>query len=213
MTDYVQDGYVASGYVATDVSIVFDATGSNPANLFTGELHSSITEPDIFPANGAFYAQGLVITGIPVATGVSVTLVPYVDYSFSPLFLSISDQTGLQAYSYILLTNFANWTSVTLTYQAVGVQDSVLLQNIVAMGNFTRTSLAVWNSIQGQTSLISAGNISNNLTTGAVTFLLAKKMESIASALGTPSSFMSFITGEFATLSGTVNTLNSIIQS
>lgn len=203
------------------ITVVYDPTGVAPANLITNEIHSSLTEPDIFPVQGTFYAQGLIVSGVSTLSGETVILQQFIDFVFSPLYADMSAATGKEVYSYILLTNMPAWTSISLTYQAVGgIQDNVLLSQIIAAGVFDRTNIDNWLTFQGDiTSLnISGGNY--DLTNTGVAYLFSAKLDAIALALRTPSTYISFINTDFANLKTQVagiqasfSSLNTAVQN
>lgn len=213
MTNYVNPAYFQDGYLLSNTPVVFDPTGVSTANAFTNEIHIPITEPDVWFDNGAFYTAGLVVTGIKSSDGSTVTLVPYTDYIYSPEFIFAAMQTGMEAYSYILLTNYSKWTSISVSYQAVGLTDAVLLQQIVQLGNFDRTLISNWTSLQGDAQVIGANDIADGLKNGNIAFMLSAQLQAIASSLSTPSSYLDFINGEFADMLATVGSLSAQINA
>ena len=145
-------------------ALVYDPTGKLPANLVIGEVHSSITEPDIYPTSGMFYLNGLSVSGVPNSNlSTTVNLRPKIDYLFSPKFKSFSEISGVDIYSYILLINYAVWHSVTISYQAVGggITDVTLdlkITTAIANGNFTRANLSSWLAMDTSSSIVTSGN-------------------------------------------------------
>lgn len=108
----------------------FDPTAVDPDNLIENEVHDVI-DRGIFTLHGAFYKEGLVVEGYD---GVAwSTLVDGEDFTYSPLFLSVSAATGRQAFSYLVLLGVLHdeYEQVRLTYQAVGTYEDVNLLSLV----------------------------------------------------------------------------------
>jgi len=294
------------------MTVPYDPTGSASTNLISAEVHTPITEPDIFPNQGPFYSNGFSITGIlkaltntvntlgtivggsgyttqttttyynvqltlfsgtmatsyptanitvsggvvttvaltsngygftdtttvltcpansigggsptatwlvPIATlhtnvAVPVSLNLFVDYNWGPLFAQRSGDTGKEVYSFFLLTDYTKWTSVTITYQATGGDpDTVLLNQITNMGSFDRTDINNWLSIQGDITNLALAGVDYNLKNVSVAYLFASKLDAIAVAMRTPSTYLSFINNDFANMQTAVTTIQGQLSS
>jgi hypothetical protein len=215
-------GYLAPGvnYLQEPTTIVYDPTGALLGNLVFGETTSPVTEPDIWTLEGPFYQQGLTVTGVLSSGGAPQELVPFLDYTFSPLYGKMTDQIGLPIYSYLLLTNTSNWASVTTTYQAVGcARDAILLQEIVDLGTFDRTNLTVWEGLVGDSIITTDDILPDVLTNGETVYILSKKLNTLAAQLQGPNVYKSGlealkldVTNELSILQSTVNSLSATVS-
>ena len=162
--------------------LVYDSTGILPANLVANENHAPISEPDVFTNEGPFFANSLVVTGTPVVGGGTAVLVYGQDYVYSPLFASQTIQTGKQIYSYILLSNYAAWVNIALTYQAIGsnITDQLLTYQILNSGSFDRTNLQNWLGFTGQQDSLNPTGVNATLSNAGVATLLANKINLLA---------------------------------
>ena len=166
----------------------FDPTGRSSNNLISAEVHTSFTEPDVYPTYGPFYVSKLIITGVPVAnSNVVQTLTINSDFLLSPRFDSLSDDVGKDIYSYILLTNKAYWSTISITYQAVGggITDTFLASTITNItagpAGFDRTSLNAWIALS-EAVLGGAGNDNPATTNTAIFNSMLVKLTTIATA-------------------------------
>lgn len=195
------------------MTLVYDPTGVSPANLVAAEQHT-VTEPAIFSNEGPFYRSGLIVTARLDSNNAAVTLTEYVDFVMSPLFSERSADTGREVYSFIVLTNYTIYSTVTLHYQGVGGDpDQVLLDEIIAAGQFDRANLNNWLSFVGDITSINTIGADHNLKNTSVAYLFASKLNTIAQALQTPSAYITFINGAFATLQSTVSGLVSQVNA
>ena len=196
------------------MTIVYDPTGILPGNLVSNEIHTPITEPDIYPTQGPFYIRSLTVTGTLASNGSSVPLNQYVDYVLSPMFASRSADTGKEVYSYILLIDRNKWTAVHLTYQATGGStDTILAAQIAAAGNFDRTNLDQWLAFAGDMVALSVPTANYNLKNTGVAYLFGSKLDVIAEELRIPSSYADFIESDYIPLRATVAALQTQVSS
>ena len=196
------------------MTLLFDPTGVSADNLVVTEVHTPITEPDIFPTQGPFYINNFVVTGVAVGTGITSTLQLYTDYTLSPLFSVRSEQTGQDVYSYILLSNYTIWSSISLTYHAVGGDSDPILQaQIAALGNFDRTQVSNWQSFPGDVSALIQSETSYDLKNSGVAYLFANKLDNLSDSLSTPSSYLTFINGHLATILNNISSIQAQMQS
>ena len=192
--------------------VIYDPSGELPANLITNETHVPIVEPVIFPNAGSFYSAGLVVVATHVTTNMVSILTPLVDYVFSPVYATATALTGKEIHSYILLTNYTQWTSVQITYHATGAQpDYVLLSQILNAGNFDRTNLTNWLAFTGELISLNTSTADYSLKNTGVVYLLASKLNAIAIALRTPSSYLAFLNNQFVPLQATVTSLQATL--
>lgn len=177
-------------------TLAFDGTTINPANLKT-DVFASPANPALITSYGPFYTNNLVITGVPIGGGSAVPLVLFQDYQFSPVFQLETQNTGFYVYSYVLLTNYANWSTVSVTYQAVGGNstDTALQTQITLAGAFDQTQLDNWLNFTGDLGFLN--DLTGGLTNINTVYTLASKLDAIAIALRTPSTYLSFITNTF----------------
>ena len=196
------------------MTVIYDPTGILSGNLFTNEVHTPITIPQVVPVNNPFYGNGFTVTGIKASDSSVQTLALYTDFVWSPMFAVCSANTGKEVYSYILLMDFAKWSSISVTYHAVGGnQDSVLDEQIIAAGDFDKTVLANWLLFEGDAVALDAYGVDYNLRNTGVAYLFASKLDTIALALKTPSTYLDFINTDFANLRSQVNGIQSQIVS
>jgi len=196
------------------MTVAFDPTGVLVANLITNEVINSITEPDIVPTQGPFYTSGLTVYGSPVSGGSPIQLTEYADFIYSPLFSVRSGQTGKEVYSYILLTNYTNWSNITLTYHAVGGgNDPILAAEITAAGVFDRTLIDNWLLFTGDAAVLNNPTLNLDLNNTNVTNLFTNKLQAIADSLGTPSTYLTFINSSFANAQTDIATLKTQVNS
>ena len=196
------------------MTLAYDPTGTAPANLVTAEIHTPITEPAIFTEQGPFYESSITITGTSVYDGTLVTLQLYVDFLWSPMFSIASADTGKTVYSYIVLTNYLKWSRLSVTYHGVGGnRDNILLAEIVAAGNFDRTNIDNWLAFQGDVSALNMTSVDYSLKNTGIAYLFARKLDAIAIAMRTPSTYAAFITGNYTSLRNDVNSLQAAISS
>lgn len=194
-------------------TLTLDSSGVSLSNRVLNEVHSSISEPDIITAQGPFYLTSMSVTGVPSGGGASVPLTPYVDYTYSPLFTTLTSNTGQQVVTYILLNNWSNWSSVSLTYQAVGgvLTDIELATEIVAAGNFDRTNIYNWLSFTGDSSL---NNLVNQpIDNISALNILSAKLSELAIASRSPSSFVTLFTNQLVPLSAAITTVQNQLSS
>lgn len=198
MSQNILDGYVNQPYLTGMYPYTFDSTGTSTANLITNEVHSSLTEPVIFPAGGPFYGTSLVITGIPNGSVSPVPLVLGVDYQFSPVFGLIYKLLNLPAYSYILILQMSNWASIKITYQAVGgVVDNYLLSQVATMSGASRLVLSNWQALLGDELLLANQDIATMLSEGSNAYVISEKLNTILAAVDAPTNLLTAIRQAF----------------
>ena len=196
------------------MTIVYDPTGVLPGNLVSDEEHTPVIGPDIHTNQGPFYAHGLIITGTLVAGGATVPLALFADYVWSPMFSVRSAEVGQEVYSYILLTDYTKYSSIQLTYQAVGgSSDDVLLSEILSAGDFDRTNFENWSSFVGDMITLSVPGGAFNIKNTGVAHMLAAKLDVIADELRTPSSYLDFIMNTFIPLHSDITALQAQVAS
>ena len=196
------------------MSVVYDPTGVLPANLITNEAHTSILSPQVIPVNSPLYSEGFVMTGIAAGGSTVVPLQLYVDYIWSPLFATRSADTGREVYSYVLLLDYTNWSSISMTYHAVGGDpDDVLLTQIIVAGNFDRTNVANWQTFEGDLAALNVTGVDYDLKNTGVAYLFAGKLDAIARNLSSPASYISFIESQFNPLQASVTALQVLTSS
>ena len=210
-----------SNYNITTQTVSYDPTGTLSANLITNEITTPITEPDIFFAQGPFYQNGLIVTGTPISGGSPVTLQPLVDYNFSPLYSIASANTGRNVYSFILLENYTLWSSISVTYQAVGGSpDTTLLTNVasaILSTGFVITSYYSWSTIRGSSYLLNPAGADYDLNGSLPLQMFSNKLNAIAANLQSPNALISLLNSTIFGLESNINsinnTLNNIINS
>ena len=196
------------------MTIVYDPTGILADNHIINEVHSIIAEPDLYPINSPVYKAGFTITGIPVNSSTPIPLNLYTDYMWSPLFAKRSEDTGKEVYSYILLTNWSEWSSVTISYHAVGGEpDYILNSEILANGAFDRSILANWLGFVGDVSDLIASGINLDFSNSSLAMLFSNKLDAIIASLDTPSTYISFLEGDFLDLQIQVEALKATMRS
>ena len=193
-----------SNYSTSTKTVTYDPTGTNSANLIPNEITSPVVQPDIFFTQGPIYGTSLAVIGIPVSGGAPVTLTPLLDFTWSPLYLSASENTGKVVYSFILLNNYALWSSISCTYQAVGGDvDTTLLANITVLGNFDKTNINIWLGIKGQTNIgLGTGYTPNGNNNWLTSF--TDRLTNLANAVSIPNSLVKFISYNIINLTNTV---------
>jgi hypothetical protein len=210
----ILDGYFASGVMAGTITYTFDSTGTNVANKVVDETTPVSGSAAIFTANGPFYALGLTITGVETVGGATRELVYGADYMLSPVFAIIFNLCGLEAYTYFLLQNRTAWTSVTVTYQAVGgVKDTVLLEEILALGSFDTANLTIWQGLVGDGAVTANQKITDLLSQTANVFVLGKQLEAIGNNMTAPNGVVRELATAYQNLESTYSVLNSSFQN
>ena len=196
-------------------TLVLDPTGIASTNLITNEITTPITEPDVVTNQGPFYQTSISVTGIPIGGGSSVNLIYAQDYVYGPSFTDLSLATGLWVSSYILLTNYSAWGSISVTYQAVGGTsiDLALATEILAAGSFDRTNLLNWFNFTGIIATLPPGDLNYSLQNVNVVYLLSQQLSAIANALQAPSTYVNYINNTVNPLVTTVNVLQSQINN
>ena len=108
------------------MTLAIDTTGILEANLVSNETHLTQdlynnTFDVIFPTNGPFYQEGLILTYMPIDwEGTPFTLVQDVDFSLGLIMPNIIANTTNQVYGAIQLKDHHLDGTITLTYQALG---------------------------------------------------------------------------------------------
>jgi parallel beta-helix repeat protein len=212
--------YVASIILPPPAPIPYDPTGTLSSNLISNENHINLVSAAIFPADGPFFDTTMVVTGTMLNSDVSVPLQLYVDYIFSPLYSQVSTLIGSPIFSYIVLINPLQWSSIKLNYRAVGcANDSVLQQQIIALGNFDRLSYSIWTSLPGDT-VVNEDNLTPDImTNGKTLFLLANMIQKVSRESGLPGELIQTLVNEvtlvqdqLATLKATMDSWNTTVQ-
>ena len=142
-------------------STIYDPLATSPANKVTGEVHNVNVTVDrhVIPDHAPFYdAQfGLIVEG-RVGAGAWESLLPNVDFNYSPYYLQASAKTGKQVFTYFVLVKDVD--EVRLTYQAVGqYSDSVLLAEVatkMASGTFDPSKVHEWDKVWGSEAYYNA---------------------------------------------------------
>lgn len=197
-----------AGYSTTAMTVSYDPTGTASANLIPNEITTPITEPDIFFLQGPIFGASLVVTGVPTSGGSAAPLVPFIDFVFSPLYSGPSGTTGQDVYSFILLNNYTNWTSIHVTYQAVGgAPDTTLLNNIAAAGSFDRTNINLWLAIKGDSVHLNPAGPDLDLKQNGPVYLFANRLSQIAQNLSVPNALVAYITNAITTLQTNYNSM------
>ena len=196
-------------------TLVLDPTGIASTNLITNEITTPITEPDVVTNQGPFYQTSISVTGIPIGGGSSVNLIYAQDYVYGPSFTDLSLATGIWVSSYILLTNYSAWGSISVTYQAVGGTrvDLALATEILAAGTFDRTNLLNWFNFTGVIATLPPGDLNYSLQNVNVVYLLSQQLAAIATALQTPSSYVNYINSTVSPLVSTVSGLQTQLNN
>jgi len=133
------------------MALAYDITGVKPANLIVDELIDNSTTAALWPTAGVFYRTGLTVTAVNKVSGLKETLVLDTDYKFSPLFITEALAVKAEIYSYVVMVNPTAWTSVKMTYQALGGNrvDGTLALEITAAGTFDKLVAANWYGFMG----------------------------------------------------------------
>ena len=196
-------------------TLALDPTGVASTNLINNEVTTPITEPDVVTNQGPFYQTSIVVTGIPVGSTTHTALVYAQDYVYGPSFTDLSLATGLWVSSYILLTNYSSWSSIYVTYQAVGgtSTDLALATEINAAGSFDRTNILNWFGFTGVIATLPPGDLNYSLQNVNVVYLLSQQLSAIATALQTPSSYVNYINTTVNPLVSTVSGLQTQINN
>ena len=205
-----------SNYSTTTQTVSYDPTGTLPANLITNEVTTPITEPDIFFAQGPFYQTGLIVMGTPVSGGSPILLQPLADYNFSPLYSIASANTGRNVYSFILLENYTLWSSISVTYQAVGgAPDTTLLANVasaIISTGFVITSYYSWAIISGSSYLLNPVAADYDLNGSLPLQMFSNRLNSIAANLQTPNALVTLLNSTVLNVESNINSINSTLS-
>lgn len=223
-SSYVQPGYFQPGtsYVQDQTTVVFDPTATLPGNAITNEITTPITSAAIFTNQGPFYASTLIVSGVKASDGTTHTLVLGTDYVFSPLFSKQVELIGAEIYSYFLLLNPTQWTSVSANYQAVGCEsDSVLLLQIVKLGSFDQMNVSIWSGLVGDSITLGNELKPDVLTNGKTIYMLANMLDKMVKDTKDPNRYLTQSLNDIATLKSEMvaiqNTMNqwntNIIQT
>ena len=206
--------YVASIILPPSAPIPYDPTGTLSSNLISNENHINLVSAAIFPADGPFFDTSMVVTGTLLNSNVSVPLQLYVDYVFSPLYSQVSTLIGSPVFSYIVLTNPLQWSSIKLNYRAVGcANDSVLQQQIIALGNFDRLSYNIWISLTGDTAVNEDSLTPDIMTNGKTLFLLANMIQKVSRESGLPGELIQTLLNEVTLVQDQLSTLKATMDS
>ena len=191
----------------------FDPTGINPHNHIQNETVTITNDTSIFPTKGPFYV-GETIVGIKKNTTVTVPLVPFVDYIYSPMFGVMKSLLGVDTYSYILLLDYTLWQTVSLSYHAVGgILDDVLLSQIAQLGAFDRTDLSRWGTLQGDSVIMRNITLADLVNQSANVYMLSKQLDAIASNLSGPSEWLEYITEQYQKEIGQIGQISQTLVS
>lgn len=196
------------------MSLIYDPFGTNPANYILDEVTTPVDGPHIAPIEGVFYTTGFVVEGKLKSGGAYVPLVLNGDYIYSPQFTTRTAETGIPAYSYILLTDYSRWSRIKMSYRGSGgAADQVLQAQIVTAGNFDTTNLTLWESFKGDSASIVPGGPDLDPRNSGVVYMLSGKLSAIAAAMQTPSRYLEFITNEWVTMLGDIQALQSMADN
>lgn len=124
----------------------YDPSASLEANYIRNELHDLRISAGIIPVEGGFYEKDLKVE--VSSDGINFkTLSKSADFVFSPLFVKPTYESGLSAYSYLVV--LSPYNVARITYRAVGGEtDAALLAN-VSTEVLDRRDARQWILIQG----------------------------------------------------------------
>jgi hypothetical protein len=181
----------------------YDASGINTTNKVENEVHQIINSPAIFPINGAFYLNSLVIRATIKGTNTVKELSIVSDYGLGPLYASRAYNAGKHAYTYLVLYRIAEYESIELDYQAVGgMPDSVLLTEIA---NSTATDIdkqqpAFWLSLDGENCIRRTVDIDPDFKDMDILQLLYNSLKRIEDQLHSPTILVSEVSQQYGIL-------------
>lgn len=163
----------------------FDPTASLPANYITNEVQSS-TDAALFPLEGNFFLNDLVVESRPDNTSPYQVLTPGVGYFLGPLHLGPSAAIGREIFTYVVVTT--GHIDKRITYRAAGaVSDSTLSAEILA-STIDRTDANAWRSIQGQQGTVKPYATDPSLRGLSFLEVVSQQLESLRIAIETTGS-------------------------
>lgn len=181
------------------MTLNYDPTGLDPANLITGEVHPlGVSDPaGIIPLEGAFFAADLVVEGTPTGGGALVTIDPLTGYTLSPMNLMVSIATGKEVFSYVVIQDPASFESITITYRGVGCQpDATLFAEINAADNPDLTDPTTWAQFKGQEGVSKPYAIDPSIRGLNFFEAMAVKFTDIIAAMGSTSASMMVVASQ-----------------
>lgn len=162
----------------------YDPTGIAQSNYVINEASNTLTECVITPLSGAFYKNGLIVTGVDTLTNASRTLVFGEDYVFSPMFSTRAYATGKEVYSYIVLLKPETWSSNSINYHAIGGDlDTTLFNEVTNKGLFNRLDPKPWINFIGETYTMKLTAMDETLQSKGPTEIMYIALKRIEEAL------------------------------
>jgi hypothetical protein len=218
MSTQLFDGDFDEDGIGADPGVTFDPTGLRVGNYFPNEVTDPVSSPVVFSKNGPFYSDGLLVKGILITETHTlrtlVTLQLGVDYIYSPQFNLIKQLLGLDAFSYVVLIDKTKWSSIHLSYHAVGaVVDQILMSEIGSLGTFDQNDLTIWSSLIGDSQAFNKLKINDLLSQTSNVYILSRELELISKNLDAPAEWLEYIKQEFDVMTTAVSGFQSKIDS
>lgn len=197
----------------------YDPYATSPTNLISNEtVNVDITiDRSVFPLEQPFYGDlnGFVVEGS--TGGAFRTLVPEVDFQYSPMWLEASAKTGKSVFSYIIL--LVDVSQVRLNYRAVGKYNDRALMAQIAATTFNRANIHEWSRIWGDDEAYNPRVRDPDLHDKSHQEVLHIGIEKILNALAFPLSGSAFTLADATKLqldnggAATVEQLNNFYQT
>ncbi len=163
----------------------YDPQGINTDNDIVNETQAVDIGIDrsVFPVHGSFFGDTLVVDGTEPG-GDTRRLVPLLDYFFSPMYLEGSAAGGKEVFTYFVLLK--PMTSVTYSYHVLGqYNDSILLAELTTSSH-DRTSIAEWQTIQGNTTYFNPNVNNPGITDQGLLEVVSIQLERISTMINNP---------------------------
>lgn len=193
--------------------IVYDPTGTNPVNFISNEIQNIISAA-VFPINGPFTTKDLNIIGYDTELRKEIDLDVNIDYTYSPMFATVSQAIGDEVFSYILLKDPSRWTNVKLTYRAVGCSyDTTLNVEIQQAMPFTVMDPDNWIGFRGEEIALRAAGLDPDVMYRSSTEILAIKLDKILKAISIPDGVIESVINDYLAKSNRLNDIIAYIDS
>jgi hypothetical protein len=131
--------------------VPYDAYATLPSNYIVDEIQpitDSLMVRPLMPS--AFYLQDLVVKGYNLDYPTGKVLQAVLDYKYSPMYLTYSEATAKEVYSYVVLAENI-WDSVSFTCRMTGGSvDATLFTEIMLAGSFDKMDPVNWMQFRGQ---------------------------------------------------------------
>lgn len=164
--------------------VPYDAYATLPSNYIVDEIHpitDSLMVRPLMPS--AFYLQDLVVKGYNSEYPTGKVLQAVIDYKYSPMYLTYSEATAKEVYSYVVLAENI-WDSVSFTARLVGGSlDATLFTEIANAPPFDKMDPANWMDFRGQMKTLDLHIMDDNEPGQSFLEVLSVKLDEIKTVI------------------------------